>query len=229
MRPRTNVPIGPIWHNLYYHHMTKPKPHDPDPFLAALATAPRAKLLSRQQAAMFLDVGLTTLDGWRSRSLPPPWTDLRGMIRYQVGDLIDFVQSLPRTAVAGNEIAAAPDIPTGNLQQTGMYSPIMRGGRRKKQVTSFASWLADGDPASPWRFAMVDDLGTQYPRRPVDLIATLDFDLADDVPCGAMTMLKYARAMAEYAQAAEQVVERDRLDRELPPSQGGPRGHGPNL
>lgn len=213
--------------------MTKPKPHDPDPFLAALATAPRAKLLSRQQAAMFLDVGLTTLDGWRSRSLPPPWTDLRGMVRYQAGDLIDFVQGLPRgsvPAVAGNSPDQATPIPVGDQQRMGMYAPIMRGGRRKKVIASFASWLADGDPAgSPWRFAMVDDLGTQYPRRPVDLIATLDFDLADDVPCGAMTMLEYAWAMAEYAQAAEQVVERDRLDRELPPSQGGPRGHGPNL
>ena len=203
--------------------MTKPKPAL-NPFLAALATAPRELLLSREQAAAFLSVGLTTLDEWRSRSLPPPCTDLRGMVRYQVGDLCDFVKSLPRatTAVAGTE-AVAP-IPAGEQQRMGMYSPIMRGGRRKKQIASFASWLAHGDPAGPpWRFAMVDDVGSQYPRHPIDLIVTLEFELADDVPCVELTMLEYAQAVAEYARAAEKLAERDRLDRELPSPRGSSR------
>lgn len=202
--------------------MTKPKPRALDPFLAELANAPREKLLSRQQAAMFLDVGLTKLDDWRSRKLPPPWTDLLGMVKYQAGDLIDFVQRLPRSAVAGKETKTILAIPVGNLQQKGMYAPIMRGGRRRKTIASFASWLADGDPTgSPWRFAMIDDLGEQYPRRPVDLIATLDYELADDAPCVELTMLEYAQAMARYAQAAEALAERDHLDRELAGSGGG--------
>lgn len=203
--------------------MTTPKSHVPDPYLFALGDRPREQLLSRQQAAQFLYVGLTTLDSWRSRNLPPPWTDLRGMIRYQVGDLIDFVQSQPRgavTAVAGNSPEQATPIPAGDQQCLGMYSPIMRGGRRKKVITSFASWLTDGDPAGPpWRFAMVDDLGAQYPRRPVDLIATLDFDLDDDVPCVELTMLEYVQAMAKFAQAAAKVTDRNRLDHELPAAQ----------
>lgn len=211
---------------LYYSRMTKPKPRDLNPFLAELATAPREKLLSRQQAAMFLDVGLTKLDDWRSRGVPPPWTDLRGMVKYQAGDLIDFVQSLPHTAVAGQETKTVPAIPVGNLQRTGMYAPIMRGGRRRKPITSFASWLADGDPAgSPWRFAMLDDLGSQYPRHPVDLIATLEFELADDALCVELTMLEYAQAMARYAQAAESLEEKERLDRELSSSRGSPPGY----
>lgn len=205
--------------------MTKPK-SALDPFLLALGSAPPGQLLTRQQAAGFLGIGLTTLDEWRSRNLPPPWVDLRGMIRYRCGDLAVFSSSLPRSQPHANSAVAGTadvpvSIPAGEKQRMGMYAPIMRGGRRKKVITSFASWLADGDPAgSPWRFAMVDDLGTQYPRRPVDLIATLDFDLADDVPCGAMTMLEYAWAMAEYAQAAAKVAERNRLDRELPGVQG---------
>lgn len=210
--------------------MTKPKSAF-DPFLLALGNAPRELLLSRQQAASFLDVGLTTLDEWRSRSMPPPWTDLRGMVKYQVGDLCDFVQSLPRganSAVAGTE--AVSPVPAGEQQRMGMYAPIMRGGRRKKQITSFASWLADGDSAGPpWRFAMIDDLGSQYPRRPVDLIATLEFELTDDVPCVVLSMLEYAQAVAEYAHAAEKLAEKKRLDRELPPSQGSSPDRGSNL
>jgi hypothetical protein len=209
--------------------MTKPK-SALDPFLLALGNAPRERLLPRQQAAAFLGIGLTTLDEWRSRSLPPPWTDLRGMVRYQVGDLSDFVKSLPRgsaTAVAGTDLAP---LPAGELQRMGLYSPIMRGGRRKKQITSFASWLTDGDPAGPpWRFAMIDDLGSQYLRRPVDLIATLELELTDDDPCVELTMLEYAQAMAEYAQAATTLAEKERLDRELPRSQGSTPARDPHL
>lgn len=193
--------------------MTPPKSrYTDDPFLTAVAEQPRQRLLTRSQAAGFLGIGLTTLDDWRSRKLPPPYVDLRGMVRYKCGDLIDFVDSLPtsqltpvETAVAGNSPLQA--VPAGDLQRIGMYAPVMRGGRRKKQITSFAGWLAEGDPAGPpWRFAMVDDLGSQYPRRPINLVATLEFDLADEVLCVKLTMLEYARALAEYVQAVENLA-----------------------
>lgn len=190
--------------------MTKPKSrYAADPFLKALGAASRKRLLTRGQAAGFLGIGLIKLDEWRSRDLPPPFVDLKGMIRYKVGDLMDFVDGLPTSQLRPPSITpsgAAPlPVPTDELQRIGMYAPLMRGGRRKRQpiIASLSTWLAWGSSDSTWRFLMLDGgLQRGCPRCPVDMLAMLDVDdVPDDAPWEALTIRKYAAALALFAAA----------------------------
>lgn len=218
--------------------MTTPKSrYAADPFLTALGAASRKRLLTREQAAGFLGIGLTKLDGWRSRKLPPPHVDLDGMVRYRCGDLMDFVDGLPTSRLTSpppSQPGAVPPVPVDELQRIGMYAPIMRGGRRKRQpaIMSMSNWLASGAADSTWRFIMVDGgFPRGAPRCPVDLLATLDIgNLADDAPWAALTMREYSVALARFAAAvsassAEQrfLTEDGKPESQPPPGRLRPR------
>lgn len=220
--------------------MTAPKSrYATDPFLLALSGAPRQLLLTRNQAAGFLGLGLTTLDEWRSRGLPPPYVDLRGMVRYKAGDLMDFVDGLPtsqlnpapKTAGASVPVLGLPTapVPADKLQRLGMYAPIMRGGRRRKVATdalatpirSLDTWLTHAASNCPWRFLLMPiEVGS--PGCPIDLLATLDLD---DIPEYAewapLTLSEYAeqlRRHVKHIEAVELARERERELAALPQS-----------
>lgn len=217
--------------------MTIPKSrYSNDPFLTAVAEQPRQRLLTRSQAAGFLGIGLTTLDEWRSRKLPPPFVDLRGMVRYKCGDVMDFVDSLPTSQLTAPTTAVAvptQPVPADDLQRIGMYAPVMRGGRRRKvgvsptgidalevpsPIVSLNTWLTHAASDCPWRFLL---LPTSAGDCPIDLLATLGMD-EDDVPDWAewvpLTLAEYAARLDRHARAIW-FLEREREISRLPQSE----------
>lgn len=160
------------------------------------------------QASMVLGVSESQLEERRRAGTPPPFvsdSELRGKIRYRIGDL--------RSQIAEN-----------TYRSTAAARAAIERRQAGLGFATFSDFLAQGTTEDEWPFTLV---GAR--RRPIDFFRSLGMTLDDDAECVWLSLPTYATALALAVNGEHADEVRAALELALPaqPTETCPRCHRP--